>query len=61
MFVTVNSALLGLRFQERSHMRLRSQMTDPKINRSLALRAILATGALSAIKVDTVTHEAVTG
>ena len=49
MFVSVNSALLGLRFQERSHMRLRSQMTLPKINRSLALRALLVTGVLSAI------------
>ena len=30
-------------------MRLRSQMTVPKINRSLALRALLVTGVLSAI------------
>jgi hypothetical protein len=65
MFVTVNSALLGLRFQERSQVRLRSQMTVPNITRSIALRAVRGTGwnhrPNALMTKITVAHEAVTG
>src|SRR5215207_4676794 len=61
MFVTVNPALLGLRFQERSHVRLRSQMTVPNITRSIALRAFLFVGAMSAIGSVTLAGAASSG